>query len=163
MPVDAVLLAAGNSTRIAAVGGGIPKPLLAVQGEPILVRNVRWLAGARLASATRTRLPLGTTFRFNLNRAARVRFDFTQQRAGRRVARRCVAQTARNVRRPRCRRTVTVGTLSLAAHAGANRIGGHNHAADGFASRRDRLHEQQRHAAERFVLIVENDVTNDFA
>src|SRR3989442_1378081 len=46
MPVDAVLLAAGNSTRIAAVGGGIPKPLLAVQGEPILVRNVRWLAGA---------------------------------------------------------------------------------------------------------------------
>src|SRR2546422_2134216 len=46
MPVDAVLLAAGNSTRIAAVGGGVPKPLLAVQGEPILVRNVRWLAGA---------------------------------------------------------------------------------------------------------------------
>ena len=46
MPVDAVLLAAGNSTRIAAVGGGIPKPLLPVQGEPILVRNVRWLAGA---------------------------------------------------------------------------------------------------------------------
>ena len=46
MLVDAVLLAAGNSTRIAAVGGGIPKPLLPVQGEPILVRNVRWLAGA---------------------------------------------------------------------------------------------------------------------
>ena len=46
MLVDAVLLSAGNSTRIAPVGGGIPKPLLRVQGEPILVRNVRWLAGA---------------------------------------------------------------------------------------------------------------------
>jgi NDP-sugar pyrophosphorylase family protein len=46
MPADAVLLAAGKSTRIAAVGRGIPKPLLPVQGEPILVRNVRWLAGA---------------------------------------------------------------------------------------------------------------------
>ena len=46
MLVDAVLLAAGNSTRIAAVTGGIPKPLLPVQGESILVRNVRWLAAA---------------------------------------------------------------------------------------------------------------------
>src|SRR5260370_4388265 len=46
MPSDAVLLAAGNSTRIATVGRGIPKPLLPVQGEPIFVGNVRWLAGA---------------------------------------------------------------------------------------------------------------------
>lgn len=48
MPVDAVLLAAGNSTRIAAIGAGLPKPLLPIQGEPILVRNVRWLAAAGL-------------------------------------------------------------------------------------------------------------------
>ena len=41
-----MVLAAGKSTRIAPVGGGVPKPLLAVQGESILVRNVRWLAGA---------------------------------------------------------------------------------------------------------------------
>lgn len=46
MPVEAVILAAGNSTRIAPIGGGVPKPLLRVEGEPILVRNVRWLAGA---------------------------------------------------------------------------------------------------------------------
>ena len=46
VPADGVLLAAGNSTRIATVGRGVPKPLLAVQGEPILVRNIRWLAGA---------------------------------------------------------------------------------------------------------------------
>jgi NDP-sugar pyrophosphorylase family protein len=46
MLADAVLLAAGNSTRIAPVAGGMPKPLLAVAGEPILVRNMRWLAAA---------------------------------------------------------------------------------------------------------------------
>ena len=43
---DAVVLAAGKSTRIASVGGGLPKPLISVQGEPILARNVRWLANA---------------------------------------------------------------------------------------------------------------------
>ena len=46
MLVDAVVLAAGKSTRIASLWGGIPKPLLPVQGEPVLVRNVRWLANA---------------------------------------------------------------------------------------------------------------------
>ena len=117
-----------SATRTASVVPAPPAPATGTSPPPALALSglsestVRWLAGARLASATRTRLPLGTTFRFNLNRATRVRFDFTQQRAGRRVARRCVAQTARNVRRPRCRRTVTVGTLSLAAHAGANRV-----------------------------------------
>src|SRR5713226_332883 len=65
MPVDAVLLAAGNSTRIAAVGGGIPKPLLPVQGEPILVRNVRWLAGAGVS-----RIWVNLHYRGDLVRAA---------------------------------------------------------------------------------------------
>ena len=46
MLASAMLLAAGKSTRIAEVGGGVPKPLLPIQGEPILLRNVRWLAGA---------------------------------------------------------------------------------------------------------------------
>lgn len=46
MLADALVLAAGKSTRIAVVGGGTPKPLLSVQGEPILVRNIRWLAAA---------------------------------------------------------------------------------------------------------------------
>jgi NDP-sugar pyrophosphorylase family protein len=46
MLADAMVLAAGRSTRIATVGGGTPKPLLAVEGEPILLHNVRWLAAA---------------------------------------------------------------------------------------------------------------------
>jgi mannose-1-phosphate guanylyltransferase len=46
MLADAMVLAAGKSTRIKPIGGGAPKPLLSVQGEPVLVRNVRWLAAA---------------------------------------------------------------------------------------------------------------------
>src|SRR5689334_4717206 len=48
MRVDAVILAAGKSSRIAAKAGGLPKPLLAVQGESILLRNVRWLVSAAI-------------------------------------------------------------------------------------------------------------------
>jgi len=65
LPADAVLLAAGNSTRIATVGRGVPKPLLAVQGEPILVRNVRWLAGAGIR-----RIWVNVHYRGDLIRAA---------------------------------------------------------------------------------------------
>jgi mannose-1-phosphate guanylyltransferase len=40
----AVVLAAGKSTRIASWSGGLPKPLLEIGGEPIIRRNLRWLA-----------------------------------------------------------------------------------------------------------------------
>jgi len=39
----AVVLAAGKSTRIAPLAGNVPKPLLEIGGEAILVRNLRWL------------------------------------------------------------------------------------------------------------------------
>ena len=39
----ALLLAAGRSTRIASVVSDRPKPLIPVAGEPVLVRNIRWL------------------------------------------------------------------------------------------------------------------------
>jgi NDP-sugar pyrophosphorylase family protein len=41
-----MVLAAGKSERIASVAEGIPKPLIAVRGEPIVARNIRWLAAA---------------------------------------------------------------------------------------------------------------------
>ncbi|MBI4445927.1 MAG: nucleotidyltransferase family protein [Acidobacteria bacterium] len=41
---DAMVLAAGKSTRIAEVCGDLPKPLIELAGEPILIRNIRWLA-----------------------------------------------------------------------------------------------------------------------
>jgi len=40
----AVVLAAGRGTRISACANNLPKPLLPIQGEPILRRNLRWLA-----------------------------------------------------------------------------------------------------------------------
>ncbi len=40
----AVVLAAGKSTRIVPLAGGLPKPLIEIHGEAILVRNLRWLA-----------------------------------------------------------------------------------------------------------------------
>ena len=44
----ALVLAAGMSTRLAAVTGGAPKPLTPVAGVPVLHRNLRWLADAAI-------------------------------------------------------------------------------------------------------------------
>lgn len=40
----ALVLAAGNSTRIYPISKGRPKPLLEVGGDAIIARNLRWLA-----------------------------------------------------------------------------------------------------------------------
>ena len=42
---DVLVLAAGQSQRLREVLGDRPKPLIDVLGEPVLVRNLRWLAG----------------------------------------------------------------------------------------------------------------------
>jgi mannose-1-phosphate guanylyltransferase len=44
--VPALVLAAGRSTRIEAVSGGRPKPLLRVGGRSLLEWNLRWLSQA---------------------------------------------------------------------------------------------------------------------
>jgi NDP-sugar pyrophosphorylase family protein len=44
MTLSALVLAAGRSTRIAALSGGRPKPLLEVAGRPIVAWNLEWLA-----------------------------------------------------------------------------------------------------------------------
>lgn len=41
--MKALVLAAGKSTRIAARASGLPKPLIAVNGRPILLRTLEWL------------------------------------------------------------------------------------------------------------------------
>lgn len=47
----AVVLAAGKSTRIASLAHGLPKPLIEINGEAILVRNLRWLAASGIEEA----------------------------------------------------------------------------------------------------------------
>jgi len=68
------------------------------------------------------RPPVGTTFTFDLDRAAVVTLRFTRVVAGRRVHGRCVGQSRRNRHKKRCSRTITAGVLSLNAHAGTDKI-----------------------------------------
>lgn len=42
--LKALVLAAGKSTRLHPVSGGLPKPLIRIAGESILSRTLRWLA-----------------------------------------------------------------------------------------------------------------------
>jgi hypothetical protein len=99
-----------------------------------------WREGTKLARLSASgakghrKLPVGTTFSFKLDRPAQVTFAFTQAARGRKVGRRCVAQTHRNRHKRRCTRTVVRGTLSFAAHAGTNRV-----RFQGLISRRKKL------------------------
>jgi hypothetical protein len=101
-------------------GGKAVAPVIAGASQTHRV----WRLGSRLASIARTRrAPVGTTYSFALNAPAHVSFAFTQQAAGRRApGGRCVAQTRRNRGRHACRRTIVVGTLAFAAHAGRERV-----------------------------------------
>ncbi len=86
----------------------------------------RWREGNALATISKkrktTKLPVGTTFSFSLNVPATVALAFTDTVGGRRVGKKCVAQTRRNRKRHRCSRTVTAGTLTLSAHQGTNSV-----------------------------------------
>jgi hypothetical protein len=72
--------------------------------------------------SAKRKLPIGTTFSFALNERATVRFSFTQQAAGRKVHRKCVALSAKNRRKPRCTRTINAGTLTFTGHPGTNKV-----------------------------------------
>jgi len=78
-------------------------------GKPpraLLVQNVRqsatrWRQGNRLATVSRAKTPIGTTFSFSLNDQATVTFSFTRRVSG---------------------RTVTAGTLTFTGHDGTNKV-----------------------------------------
>jgi hypothetical protein len=94
-----------------------------------------WREGNALAHIGANRQPpLGTTFFFRLNEPARVRLAFTQPADGRKVGRRCVAQTGENKSEHPCTRTVVAGTLTLSARRGPNRV-----SFQGVISRRKKL------------------------
>ena len=81
-----------------------------------------WRTGNALAHLSRAAPPVGTTFAFALNEAARVNFAVSQWVGGREVDHKCVAQTATNARRPGCARATAKGTLVFTAHSGTDRI-----------------------------------------
>ena len=81
-----------------------------------------WRVGNALAHLSRAAAPVGSTFAFALNEAARVSFAVSQWVGGRQVDRKCVAPTATNARRPGCARATAKGTLVFSAHSGTNKI-----------------------------------------
>ncbi len=117
-PAPGTILSSGSPGS-----SSIPQGATRVKLTGVGQSHTRWRRGNKLpkfASIARVRTPpVGTTFRFKVNGAARVRFAFTQPLPGRRVGRRCVAQTAKNRRKRRCPRIITAGSFSFSAGAGA--------------------------------------------
>ena len=72
------------------------------------------------ATQARPRLPIGTTFRFRLDRPASVQFTFTRIEAGRLTSSGCVRRTRADRRKPHCARHLDRGTLEMTGRAGSN-------------------------------------------
>jgi hypothetical protein len=83
-----------------------------------------WRRGTALAriSARPKRPPVGTTFKFTLDRAGTVTLAFTRTSIGRIAHHHCVALTKSGRRAQTCTITRAAGSISLKAHAGVNRI-----------------------------------------
>jgi len=122
-----------NGTAVATtvsitVGAAPPAVTPAASATPILTdlsETVKtWREGHALAHITaRKKKPtVGTSFSFRLNESASVTLTFTTFGRGRRVGKRCVAQTEKDRSKRRCSRTVTAGTLTFSAHVGTNTV-----------------------------------------
>jgi streptogramin lyase len=85
----------------------------------VRLSNARWRepGGARRAG-----VPIGTTFTFDLNTNAIVRFTFIQKIRGRWVGRRCRAVTDANRRHRTCRLSAEIGVLATRGRAGRDRV-----------------------------------------
>jgi uncharacterized delta-60 repeat protein len=101
--------------------GALPVAHAAPKITNLKQSHASWREGSKRPKG-RKRVPRGTTFTYSLDQQATVRFAFTQRVGGRRVKGRCLAQTPKNRHGHSCRRTVTRGTLSVAAHAGMNKL-----------------------------------------
>ncbi len=135
-PADLLVGEASRTFTIAAAGGGSSSSSsgqTSANVTPSAVKPVvsnlaqsaaRWREGPALAHAStaRAKPPRGTTFGFTLNEAATLDLAFTQPAIGRSVGGHCVAQTKHNRTKRACRRTITVGALTLLGQVGADRV-----------------------------------------
>jgi hypothetical protein len=96
--------------------------LSGLTASALLWREGNGLAQLSARGKGRKKLPVGTTFSFKLDRPAQVTFQFTRAVPGRRVGKRCVAQTRKNRHKRRCTRRVVAGALGFSAHAGTNKV-----------------------------------------
>jgi PKD domain len=118
-----VLTDSTGLTASATATASVVAPPVSVVAPPVITRahesHARW---RKTKLAGKHRVPVGTTFSFTLSQAATVRLVFTERVSGRRLGKRCLRQTRRNLRRPRCARALTAATMSFSGQAGANRI-----------------------------------------
>jgi hypothetical protein len=118
--------AAGTTTNPA----GTEPPPTTLTLTDVSQTHRKWREGTRKAALTRTKQkpsPVGTSFAFTVNETAEVTLAFTQTAAGRRVSGKCQPATRHDRKDPRCRRTLTRGTLSYAGTAGRHRLAFQGH------------------------------------
>ena len=103
-----------------AVRVGYPAPTIGRLGQS----HRRWREGSRLATLSRKRTPVGTTFSVTLDVPARLTLSFARLRSGRRSPHKCVTPTRRNRHHHSCTRAIRAGTLTLPdGHSGLDKIG----------------------------------------
>ncbi len=112
--------AATTPKTLVSVPGLMPFAKPAVSG--FSQSATRWKRGGSLPHVSSTSAPVGTTFSFTLNEPATASLAFTEHVAGRRVGGRCIAVTGGNTSKPKCKRTVSAGSLPFSAHAGSNKV-----------------------------------------
>ena len=103
-----------------AVSVGYPAPTIGRLEQS----HRRWREGSRLATLSRKRTPVGTTFSVTLDVPARLTLTFARLRSGRRSGHKCVTPTHRNRHHHSCTRAIRAGTLTLPdGHSGLDKIG----------------------------------------
>ena len=112
-----------NTATVSLSVVGAPPPPVRPVVTGVRQSATTWRERNKLAQISKKKKPpLGTTFSFSLNEPAAVRLAFTRPAAGRKVSKKCVPVSKKNRKKPKCTRTVIVGTLAFNAHAGANRV-----------------------------------------
>jgi hypothetical protein len=122
------------TTPAASTAPANPTPKTLIQGGPGLgsahpavtgfgESAARWRRGHSLPHISSAGgAPVGTTFSFSLNEPATVTFTFTQSVPGRRAHGSCVAPSHGNAHRPRCKRTVLVGSFGASGSTGLHKV-----------------------------------------
>jgi Concanavalin A-like lectin/glucanases superfamily len=95
---------------------GAPLSPVALKVTGVAVSPTDWRLPAR------RRRPAAATIRFNVSARSTATLTFSRAVTGRRVGRRCVAPTRRNLQMPRCARFQSVGSITVAARAGRNAV-----------------------------------------
>jgi hypothetical protein len=117
----------GDLTFTTSASGAGPSPgalvaSLTALGETYSVFAVAGSSTPLIGQAAAKRHHKGTVFSFRLDQPATVKITIQTTARGRRAGRSCKPESHKLRRKPRCARTITVATLTRAAHAGLNKV-----------------------------------------